>query len=68
VTRPGEKYRIYRKEEDIPENARRFYEAVARCAGLSMDMLVMAVFFTEKKMDKWQVEQRQHARDVARAE
>jgi RNA polymerase I-specific transcription initiation factor RRN7 len=68
VTRPGEKYRIYRKEEDIPENARRFYEAVARCAGLSMDMLVMAVFFTEKKMDKWQVEQRQHARDVTRAE
>ncbi|KAF2193294.1 hypothetical protein K469DRAFT_715369 [Zopfia rhizophila CBS 207.26] len=51
--RPGSKYKHYRKEKDLPTYARRFYEEAARVAGLSLDMLIMAVFFTEKKMQKW---------------
>lgn len=58
TVRPGEKYKYYKKVEDLPERARRFYEEAAKVAGLSMDMLVMAVFFAEKKIEKRMVEWR----------
>jgi RNA polymerase I-specific transcription initiation factor RRN7 len=59
IGRPGTRYNYYRRVEDLPEHAKRFYEEVARLLGLSLDMLVLSVFFTEKKIAKWQVLQRQ---------
>nr|GFD55324.1 hypothetical protein [Tanacetum cinerariifolium] len=40
VLRPGQSYQIYKKEAELPEPAKMFYEQVARLAGLSMDMLL----------------------------
>ncbi|KZM22483.1 hypothetical protein ST47_g6396 [Ascochyta rabiei] len=51
--RPGQLYRSYKKEKDLPEHAKAFHEEVAKLAGLSMDMLTMAVFFTEARIQKW---------------
>ncbi|KAF2198113.1 hypothetical protein GQ43DRAFT_465882 [Delitschia confertaspora ATCC 74209] len=56
--RPGNNYKHYRKPEDLPNMARRFYEEAARISGLSLSMLTMAVFFMERRVQKWSVEQR----------
>lgn len=61
IARPGTKYTYYRGVEDLPKHAKRFYEEVAKLIGLSLDMLLLSVFFTEKKIAKWQVLQRQQA-------
>lgn len=53
ILRPGESYSSYKKEEDLPEQARVFYEETAKLAGFSMDMLMMAVLYTEIKIEKW---------------
>ncbi|KAF2127590.1 hypothetical protein P153DRAFT_343774 [Dothidotthia symphoricarpi CBS 119687] len=53
VLRPGEAYRLYKKEHDLPGQAKIFYEEVARMVGLSMDMLIMAVLFTEARIEQW---------------
>lgn len=65
ISRPGQMYMSWKNEQDIPEQARAFYEAAARLAGLSIDMLVMAVFFTEAKVEHWRRKQagRQNAAD-----
>lgn len=55
--RPAQNYRYYRREGDLPETARRFYEEAAKLAGLSMHMLITAIFLTEKKIDKWRIRQ-----------
>ncbi|KAF2628979.1 hypothetical protein BU25DRAFT_25033 [Macroventuria anomochaeta] len=59
ILRPGQSYRPYRKEKDLPEHAKAFYEEVVKLAGLSMDMLMMAVFFTEARIEKWRRKQRE---------
>jgi RNA polymerase I-specific transcription initiation factor RRN7 len=61
MLRPGSRYRYYKRVEDLSERARRFYEEAGRVMGLSLEMLVISVFFTEKKIAKWQVLQRQQA-------
>lgn len=61
IARPGSRYRYYRNVEDLPERARPFFKEAARLMGLSLDMLVLSVFFTEKKVEKWQVEKRRQA-------
>jgi RNA polymerase I-specific transcription initiation factor RRN7 len=53
TVRPGQGYTFWKKKEDLPSNARRFYEEMARTAGLEIDMLVTAVFFAEKSIVKW---------------
>lgn len=53
ILRPGQAYSTYKKESDLPQHARAFYVDVAKLAGLSMDMLIMAVFFTEARIEKW---------------
>ena len=58
ILRPGQSYRVYKKEKDMPDHAKAFYEEVAKLAGMSMDMLMMAVFFTETRMEKWRREQK----------
>lgn len=41
--RPGQRYRVWKKEKDLPKHARVLYEEAAKLAGLSLDMLIMAV-------------------------
>ncbi|KAF2796977.1 hypothetical protein K505DRAFT_299185 [Melanomma pulvis-pyrius CBS 109.77] len=67
TVRPGQGYLHYKKEKDLPESARSFYIEAARIAGLSLDMLVMAVFFVEKAIDKWRNQQRQLSKRDAEA-
>ncbi|KAH7128683.1 hypothetical protein B0J11DRAFT_505151 [Dendryphion nanum] len=62
IVRPGQQYAYYRHVEDLPIEANRFYEEVARLAGLDLEMLVMAVFFAEKRVEKRRVAQKQQAR------
>ncbi|KAF2736775.1 hypothetical protein EJ04DRAFT_432380 [Polyplosphaeria fusca] len=52
VVRPGQHYTYYRNLEELPDHARKFYEMVAKVAGLSLEMLVMAVFFAETAIEK----------------
>jgi len=58
VLRPGHAYHPYRKEGDLPEHAKVFHEEVARLGGLSMDMLMMAVFYTEARIERWRRKQK----------
>ncbi|KAF2257832.1 hypothetical protein CC78DRAFT_572905 [Lojkania enalia] len=58
IVRPGQRYKYYRKKEDLPEHAKRFYERAAKIAGLSLDMLIKAVFFAEQKVEKWRDKRR----------
>ena len=62
VLRPGQSYWSYKKEKDLPEHAKIFYEEVAKLAGLSMDMLTMAVFYVEARIEKWRRKQREATR------
>ena len=61
IVRPGQTYQHYRKVEDLPQPASRLYEGVAGIIGLSLEMLVRAVWVTEKKMENWMVKQRKRA-------
>ncbi|KAH7371389.1 hypothetical protein BKA66DRAFT_572882 [Pyrenochaeta sp. MPI-SDFR-AT-0127] len=55
--RPGQMYVSWKNEQDIPEQAQAFYKEAARLAGLSMDMLVKSVFFTEARIEQWRRKQ-----------
>lgn len=57
--RPGQSYRLYKRDTDLPEHAKAFYEEAAKLAGLSMDMLIMAVFFAEASIEKWRRRQKE---------
>ncbi|KAF2122336.1 hypothetical protein BDV96DRAFT_537465 [Lophiotrema nucula] len=59
--RPGQGYAYYRKLEDLPEQAKHFYEEAARVVGLSLDMLIKAVFFTERKIERWRKDEKRRA-------
>jgi RNA polymerase I-specific transcription initiation factor RRN7 len=62
VLRPGQMYPIWKDAQDLPKRADMFFEETARLAGFSPDMLVMAVFFTEAKIEKWRRKQREGGR------
>lgn len=51
--RPGQNYEVWKRGENLPERAKSFYEQAAKLAGLSMDMIVLAVFFTEARIEQW---------------
>jgi RNA polymerase I-specific transcription initiation factor RRN7 len=58
TTRPGQMYPLWKKEQDVPERAKVLYEEAARIAGLSMNLMVSAVFFTEMRVEKWRKKQK----------
>lgn len=58
VPRPGSLYQRYRRESDLPETARMFYEAAAKVAGISLPNLIRAVHQTELKLERWQENKR----------
>jgi RNA polymerase I-specific transcription initiation factor RRN7 len=60
--RPGQLYPRWREKEDLPPHAMMFCEEVARLAGFSLEMLVMAVFFAEARVEKWRRKQREGVR------
>ena len=53
VRRLGALYKRYRKEGDLPPHAKTFYEAAANLIGMSLSMLILAVFQTEQKLLKY---------------
>lgn len=64
VLRPGQSYHPYKKEADLPEHAMVLYNEVAKLAGLSMDMLMMAVFYTEARIEKWRRKQKDMEKQI----
>ena len=56
--RPGQAYPLWKTEHELPEAARVLYEKSARLAGLSMSMLLLAVGFTEARVEQWKRAQR----------
>jgi RNA polymerase I-specific transcription initiation factor RRN7 len=64
VQRPGEGYVSWKKESSLPEYAATFYAEAARVAGLDLDMLIMAVFFVERRVEKWKMARREEKRAV----
>jgi RNA polymerase I-specific transcription initiation factor RRN7 len=63
--RSGQMYPRWRESQDLPPRAAIFYEKAARLAGLSLEMLVMAVFFAEARVEKWRRKQREGVRAQA---
>jgi RNA polymerase I-specific transcription initiation factor RRN7 len=62
VLRPGQLYTVWRKEEHVPQRAKKLYDEVARVGGLSMEMLVSAVALTEARVEKWKRKQKEGTR------
>lgn len=59
IRRPGQDYVVYKTESDLPEDAKPFYEEVARIGGMSIEMLVSAVFSTENRVRRRKGKQRE---------
>ena len=53
LPRIGDGYRIYRKEEELEGDAKGIFEIVARKAGISVRLLLDAVWKTERKLMVW---------------
>jgi RNA polymerase I-specific transcription initiation factor RRN7 len=51
--RAGQAYALWQREQDLPVAAKMLYEKAARLAGLSMNMLMLAVGFTETRVERW---------------
>ncbi|KAF4637295.1 hypothetical protein G7Y89_g796 [Cudoniella acicularis] len=62
VKRPGELYKRYRVVDDLPENAKVFYDRAARNAGISLKMLVWGVFKLEVRLGNWNTSERRKVR------
>jgi RNA polymerase I-specific transcription initiation factor RRN7 len=62
MLRPGQVYPRWKDTQDLPPRAIVFCEEAARLVGLSLEMLVMAVFFAEAKVEKWRRKQREAVR------
>jgi RNA polymerase I-specific transcription initiation factor RRN7 len=58
IKRPGEEYRSYKSEEELPETARPFFLAAAEVACTSLKNLMLAVLQTEAKITRWKNAQR----------
>ncbi|KAJ4988448.1 hypothetical protein SVAN01_06065 [Stagonosporopsis vannaccii] len=58
VLRPGQAYHPYKTEGELPDYAKVFYKEVAKLAGLSVDMLMMVVSYTEARIEKWRRKQK----------
>lgn len=53
VNRPGEGYRSYRSEEELPERAKGFFIAAAETACTSVKKLISAVLQSEARIATW---------------
>lgn len=62
VVRPGQMYPIWKQIQDLPPRAVLFYEEAARIAGFSVDMLVMAVYFVEVRLERRRRQQKEGTR------
>jgi RNA polymerase I-specific transcription initiation factor RRN7 len=58
ILRPGQMYQRYKDEQTMPKEAKLFYEEAAGLAGLSMEMLIMAVSATEGRVEQWRRKQK----------
>jgi len=56
ISRPGELYKRYRNIEELPDDARRFYELAAKNVAISLHILVRCVFRTESHLQRWAME------------
>lgn len=57
VRRIGNFYKRYRKEGDLPPQARKFYETAASLTGISLPCLLRAVLLMEEKLRLWRIDQ-----------
>ena len=57
VERIGSFYKRYRKEQDLPPQAKTFYDAAANLIGISFSTLFIAVLQSEQKVLKYRREQ-----------
>ena len=53
VKRPGEGYRLYKQEEELPDAAKAFFEAAAKTACTSVKNLMLAVLQKEAQVTLW---------------
>jgi hypothetical protein len=53
VSRPGSRYKTYKREEDLPPAAHALYEAAAKVIGASVKTLVATVLQTEWNLQMW---------------
>ncbi|KAF7509431.1 hypothetical protein GJ744_007994 [Endocarpon pusillum] len=53
IKRPGEEYKSYRSEEELPDIAKVFFRAAAEIACTSVKNLILAVLQAEAKMATW---------------
>lgn len=58
IVRPGSWYRRYRRESQLPEAARLFYEINADLASVSLSTLIRTVSNAEWRIAKWLEDQR----------
>jgi RNA polymerase I-specific transcription initiation factor RRN7 len=68
VHRPGSLYKRYRKENDVEGHAKKFYQAVADLAGLSLKNVVQAVYTTEARIFQKHEEEELRRQYTARKE
>jgi RNA polymerase I-specific transcription initiation factor RRN7 len=60
--RPGQMYPVWKEVQDLPQRAVMFYEAAAKIAGFSVDLLVMAVYAVEVRLERWRRQQKEGTR------
>jgi RNA polymerase I-specific transcription initiation factor RRN7 len=61
VLRVGQAYPIWKSAEELPESAKALYREAAKIAGLSMNMLILAVKSTEARVEEWKRAQKRRA-------
>jgi RNA polymerase I-specific transcription initiation factor RRN7 len=58
VLRAGQAYPVWKTEQDLPDAAKMLYREAAKIAGLSINMVVLAVGFTEARVEQWKKAQK----------
>ncbi|PVH85974.1 hypothetical protein DL98DRAFT_650478 [Cadophora sp. DSE1049] len=55
LLRAGELYKRYRTEEELPKEAKAFFELAASLVGISLEKLLGNVFRIEVRLEKWRL-------------
>ncbi|KAH9204453.1 hypothetical protein DL95DRAFT_471482 [Leptodontidium sp. 2 PMI_412] len=58
VVRAGELYKRYRSEEELPKEAKAFFELAASKVGVSLGKLLRTVFRLEVQLERWRLADR----------
>ncbi|KAG9195278.1 hypothetical protein G6011_00399 [Alternaria panax] len=61
VLRVGQAYPVWKTEKDLPDAAKLLYREAAKISGLSVNMLTLAVGFTEARVEQWKKAQKIYA-------